>query len=118
MDQYRLFEVTSIRIKPARGPQAAEWWRQKGKDAFGVRPGTKSVTAYAVQFGFGGPYQLEVWREIESYGTYDRLDEDLLSSPQKYAGFDGIGDILEFGPTRLIGDWPESQFNPQPEQGG
>jgi hypothetical protein len=40
------------------------------------------------------------------------LDEDLASNPQKYAGFDGVSDVVEFGPTRLMGDWPESQFNP------
>ena len=54
-------------------------------------------------------------REIESYGTYDRLDEDLTSSPEKYAAFREVSDILEFGPTRLMGDWPESQFNPDEE---
>jgi hypothetical protein len=65
-----------------------------------------------VQFGFGGQYQLEVWREIEDYGTYDRLDEDLTAHPEKYAAFLGVNDILEFGPTRLMGEWPESQFIP------
>ena len=56
--------------------------------------GTKSVRAYAVQFGFGGEYQLEIWREIEGYGTYDRLDEDLTSSQEKYAAFREVSDIL------------------------
>jgi hypothetical protein len=110
--KYRIYEVTSIRIKPTKGRDAAAWWRDRGQAGFEARPGTKSVRAYAVQFGFGGQYQLEVWGEIESYGTYDQLDEDLASSPQKYAGFDGVSDVLEFGPTRLMGDWPESQFNP------
>jgi hypothetical protein len=110
MAEYRLYEVTSIRIKPNKGAQATEWWREKGKAAFEVSPGTKSVKAYAVQFGFGGEYQLEVWREIEDYGTYDRLDEDLFAHPEKYTAFRDVLDVLEFGPTRLMGDWPESQF--------
>ena len=115
MEKYRIYEGTSIKIKPNKGGDAAEWWRQKGKPAFAVSPGTKSVRAYAVQFGFGGEYQLEIWREIESYGTYDRLDEDLASSPEKYGAFREVSDILEFGPTRLMGDWPESQFDADEE---
>jgi hypothetical protein len=112
VENYRIYEVTSIRIKPNKGRDAVEWWHQRGKTAFETGPGTKSVSAYAVQFGFGGQYQLEVWREIESYGTYDRLDEDLVSNPEKYTGFRETSDFLEFGPTRLMGDWPESQFTP------
>lgn len=115
MEDYRIYEVTSIRIKPNKGGDAAEWWHQKGKAGFEVGPGTKSVRAYAVQFGFGGQYQLEIWREIESYGTYDRLDEDLVSNPEKYGAFREVDDILEFGATRLMGDWPESQFDPDQE---
>lgn len=115
MEEYRLYEVTSIRIKPGQGVAAVKWWDEKGKAAFEVSPGTKSVTAYGVQFGFGGQYQLEVWREIEDYGTYDRLDEDLVAHPEKYAAFSEVRDVLEFGPTRLMGDWPQSQFRPADE---
>ena len=115
MEKYRIYEVTSIRIKPNKGKDAVEWWHHKGKAAFEAGPGTNSVRAYAVQFGFGGQYQLEVWREIESYGSYDRLDVDLVSNPEKYTGFREVSDFLEFGPTRLMGDWHESQFNPDQE---
>lgn len=115
MEKYRIYEVTSIKIKPNKGGDAAEWRRQQGKAAFEVAPGTKSVRAHAVQFGFGGEYQLEIWREIEGYGTYDRLDEDLTSTPEKHAAFREVSDILEFGPTRLMGDWPESQSSPDQE---
>ena len=110
MQEYRLYEVTTAKVKPNKGGQAAEWWRQKGKEAFEVSPGTKSVKAFAVQFGFGGEYQLEIWREIEDYGSYDRLDEDLVANPQKYAAFWDTTDVLEFGPSRLMGEWPQSQF--------
>jgi hypothetical protein len=72
VEKYRIYEVTSIKVKPDKGGDAAEWWRQKGKVAFEVGPGTKSVRAYAVQFGFGGEYQLEIWREIDEYGSYDQ----------------------------------------------
>jgi hypothetical protein len=109
VEKYRIYEVASIKIKPDRWGDVAEWWRQKGRAAFEAGPGTKSVKAYARQFGFGGEYQVEVWREIESYGTYDRLDEDLFSNPEKYAAFREVSDILEFGPNRLMGEWPESQ---------
>jgi len=115
MEKYRIYEVNSIRIKPGKGAAVVEWWHEKGKAAYEVSPGTKSVKAYAVQFGFGGQYQLEIWREIEDYGTYDRLDQDILAHPENYAAFSGVNDILEVGPTPLMGDWPESQFSPPQE---
>lgn len=54
MEKYRIYEVTSIRIKPNKGGDAAGWWPEKGKATSEVSPGTKSVKAYAVQFGIGG----------------------------------------------------------------
>lgn len=111
MEKYRIHEVTTAKIKPGQGAAAVEWWHEKGKAAFEVSPGTKSVRAYAVQFGFGGEYQLEIWREIEEYGSYDRLDEDFTAHPGKYAAFFEVTDVLESGPTRLMGEWPESQFS-------
>jgi hypothetical protein len=111
MEKYRIYEVTSAKIKPGKGAAAVNWWHEKGKGAFEVSPGTKSVRAYGAQFGFGGEYQLEIWREIEEYGTYDRLDEDMAAHPEKYAAFFGVDDFLVFGPTRLMGEWPQSHFS-------
>jgi hypothetical protein len=110
VDKHRIYGVTIAKIKPGKGAAAVEWWHEKGKAGFEVSPGTKSVRAYAVQFGFGGEYQLEIWREIEEYGSCDRLDED-ITAPEKYAAFFEVTDVLEFGPTRLMGEWPQSQFS-------
>ena len=111
MDKYRIYEVTTTKGKPGKGAAAVEWWHEKGKAAFEVSPGTKSVRGYAVQFGFGGEYQLEIWREIEEYGSCDRRDEDFAAHPEKYAAFFEVTDVLEFGPTRRMGEWPQSQFS-------
>ncbi|HJX38329.1 MAG TPA: hypothetical protein VJ714_07010 [Anaerolineae bacterium] len=110
MEKYRIYEVTTVKIKPGKGAATATWWHDKGRAAFENSPGTKSVRVYGVQFGFGGEYQLEIWREIEEYGSYDRLDEDMTAHPEKYAAFSEATDVLEFGPTRLMGEWPQSQF--------
>ena len=48
---------------------------------------------------------------MDKYGTYDRLDEDITAHPEKYAAFLEVTDVLEFGPTRRMGEWPQSQFS-------
>jgi len=48
---------------------------------------------------------------VDKYGTYDRLDEDITAHPEKYAAFFEVTDVLEFGPTRRMGEWPQSQFS-------
>ena len=63
------------------GPNADEGLT--GRAAFESSRCTKSVKSYAVQLGFGPEYALEIWREIEDYGTYDRLDDDMLANPEK-----------------------------------
>jgi len=55
-----------------------------------------------------------LWEEVlavDKYGTYDRLDEDITAHPEKYAAFFEVTDVLEFGPTRRMGEWPQSQFS-------
>jgi hypothetical protein len=115
--KYRIYEVSTARIKPGKGAAVVKWWHEKGKAVYEVSPGTKSVKAYAVQFRLGSQYQLEIWREIEDYGTYDRLDEDVLAHPENYAAFDEATNMLEFGPRRLMGDWPQSQFGVPDDKG-
>lgn len=110
MGVYRLYHVSTAKFKPGKGNEAAKWWREKGKALAKSEPGTKSVRAYGRQFGLGGEYVLEIWREVEDYASFDRLDEDILANPQKYAAWREADDLFEWGPSRLMGDWPESHF--------
>ena len=110
MGIYRLYHVWTAKIKPGKGDEAAQWWREKGQVMTESRPGVKSVRAYAVQFGLGGEYRLEVWSEIENYAAFDRMDEDVLANPQKYAAWRESLDLFEWGPFRLMGDYPECFF--------
>lgn len=110
MGVYRLYVVWTAKIKPGKGDEYAKWWREKGKVMVESYPGTKSVRTYAAQFGLGGEYGLELWAEIENYAAFDRLDEDMLANPQKYAPLREAQDLVEWGPARLMGDYPESHF--------
>lgn len=115
MLEYRIYSVSTAKIKPGKENEAEKWWREKGKALFESAPSTKSVRAYGVQFGFGGEYGLEIWREVEDYASFDRLDEDLDANPQKYAGWVEARELLEWGQSRLMGDWPESHWSPPEE---
>lgn len=110
MGVYRLFQVNTAKIRPGKRDEAAKWWREKGRALIESEPGTKAVRAYAKQFGLGGEYGLEIWTEVEGYASFDRLDEDILANPQKYAAWREAKDLFEWGPGRLMGDWPESHF--------
>jgi hypothetical protein len=110
MGQYRIFIVSTAKARPGKVDEVAEWWREKGKPLFEATPGTKSVNAYTVQFGLGGEYGIEIWSEVEDYASFDRLDEDILDNPQKYGSWREARELIEWGPTRIMGDWPESQF--------
>ena len=110
MGKYRLYHVRTAKYKPGKANEAAKWWREKGKAMYESLPGVKSVRAYGPQFGLGGEYG-EIWIEIENYAVYDRWDEDVLANPQKYATLRREEqDLVEWGPSRLMGDWPESQL--------
>ncbi len=115
MAMYRMYDVGMVRIKPGKNAEALKWWQEKGKALLESLPGTKSLKAYAVQFGFGGEYNLQIWRELDSYGSYDRLDEDMFAHPEKYTAFAETMEFFEWGPAHLMGDWPESQLPPQAE---
>ena len=115
MEPYRIYVVSTAKVKPGKGSAAMKWWREKGKPMMEAAPGTKSVRAYAAQFGLGGEYGLEIWREVENYASFDRLDEDLDANPQKYAAWFEARELLEWGPSRLMGDWPESLFSADEE---
>ncbi len=110
MAQYRIYFVSTAKTRTGKGQDAVRWWNEKGKALFEATPGTKAVRAYTVQFGLGGEYGLEVWREVEDYAALDRLDEDILANPAKYAPWAESRELFEWGPARLMGDWPQSQF--------
>jgi len=110
MGVYRIYYVRTGKIKSGKADEAAKWWREKGKAMTESCPGVKSVKAYDAQYFLGGEYDLEIWIEIENYAAFDRVDEDFLANPQKYAALREAQDVVEWGPSRLMGEWPESQF--------
>jgi hypothetical protein len=108
MKEYRIFVVSTVKIKSGKTKEAVKWWKEKGKALFELTPGTKSVRAYAVQFGLGGEYTIEIWAERENYASFDLEDKDYIQNPQKYSAFKEAQELFDGGPTRIMGDWPES----------
>jgi len=96
MEEYRIFVVSTAKVKPGKTKEALKWWQEKGKALFESTPGTKSVRTYAVQFGLGGEYSI-----------------DIDQNPQKYSPFKEAQELFDWGPTRIMGDWPESVFTPE-----
>jgi hypothetical protein len=116
MEAYKIYHVSTAKIKPGKANEAVRWWQEKGKATYESSPGVKSAKAYGVQFSLGGDYGLEIWLEIENYAAYDRLDEDLEANPQKYAAFGEARDFFEWGPARVMGDWPQSSWSSPEEE--
>ncbi len=113
MKEYRIYVVSTAKIKSGKTKEAVKWWQEKGKALFELTPGTKSVRTYAVQFGLGGEYTIETWEEKENYASFDLEDKDYIQNPQKYSAFKEAQELFDFGPTRIMGDWPESMFIPE-----
>ncbi len=113
MDAYRLYFVTVGKFKDdASYEEATTWWREKGGPDLAAEPWTKSLQVYATQFRLGGEYSLEVWQEIENYAVLDEMDAWYFADPARAKA---KGDLwresaayFEWGPSRLMGDWPES----------
>jgi hypothetical protein len=111
MAMYRIYFVGTAKPKPGKSGAAAKWWHEKGMAFYESLPGVKSVHAYASQFDLGDTYGFEIWTEIENYAVMDRWDEDAAANPQKYGPLLGeFNDLFESGPSRLMGDWPESHL--------
>lgn len=114
MEAYKLYWVGRAKVKPGKYSEAVKWWREKGVPDILADPWTKSLKCYASQFGLGGEYTIEIWQEIESYGSFDQIDTDILENPDKYkkkqAMWDEANEYFEWGPNRLMGDWPESSL--------
>ena len=111
MDPYTIYHVSTFKILPGKRSEAIKWWREKGKAVAESLPGTRSVRAFAVQFGLG-PSHYEIWQEIDNYASYDRIDEELETTPEKYAAWGEAEGLIEWGPARIMGDWPESSWSP------
>jgi len=116
MEVYRIYMVGSAKIKPGKFVEATKWWSEKGAPEMASRPWTKSLKCFAGQFGLGGEYSIEIWQEIENYAALDQIDKWLLDNPGKAAEmmeiWKGADELFEWGPNRLMGDWPESSLLP------
>jgi len=113
MEEFRIYFVYTAKFKPGKRKEALKWWQEKGKAFKESFPGTKSVRAYAVQFGLGGEYYIEIWVEKENYASLDLLDKDIALNPQKYSPIKEAQELFDWGPSRIMGDWPESGFMPE-----
>ena len=116
MAEYKLFMVETANMKAGKGPEAARWWREKGLPHLRSLPWARSVKSYAVQFGLGGEYAIETWVEIEDYAAMDVMDNWWIEDPERAERTRNMwkeaAEYFEWGPTRLMGDWPESSLLP------
>ena len=116
MEAYKLYLVGSAKIKQGKFEEATKWWKEKGVPDILSRPWTKSLKCYASQFGLGGEYTIEVWQELENYATLDQMDAWIIKDPKRDAEIRKIwqeaDELFEWGPNRLMGDWPESSLLP------
>jgi len=113
MEEYRIYVVSTAKIKSGKTKEALKWWQEKGKALFESTPGTKSVRTYAVQFGLGGEYYIEIWAEKENYASFDLEDKEYIQNPQKYSALREAQEVFDWGPARIMGDWPEADFMPE-----
>ena len=113
MEEYRIYLVYTAKFKPGKSKEAVKWWQEKGKAMLESTPGAKSVRTYAAQFNIGGEYSCEIWTEVKNYAYFDLLDKDMEQNPQKYSPMREAQDLFDWGPTRIMGDWPESMFIPE-----
>jgi hypothetical protein len=116
MADYKIFMVSTFKIKSGKGVEATKFWREKGLPDIRSRPWVKSLRCYAGQFGLAGEYQIEIWEEIANYAAMDAMDKWFEEDPKRTARmiemWKGGSEYFEEGPTRLMGDWPESSLLP------
>ncbi len=110
MSDFRIFFVATSSSKPGKGSQGAQWMREKGQAFFESFAGVKSLQVFATQFGLGQALDLEFWFEIEDYAVMDRWDADMAANPQNYSLYGEYTDLFDSGPSRIMGDWPESRI--------
>ena len=97
MEKFRIYVVSTLKTKSGKTKETLKWWKEKGKAIIESSPGTKSVRTYAVQFGLGGEYDIEIWEEKENYASLDLLDKDIDQNPQKYSPFKEAQELFEIG---------------------
>ncbi len=116
MGSYKLYLVQTGKFKPGMWEEATKWWRETGDADLRAEPWTKSLQAYASQFGLGGSQDLEIWQEIENYAVLDQMDAwweaDQDRAKAKMDLWRGSLEFFEWGQCRLVGDWPESALMP------
>jgi hypothetical protein len=116
MTEYKLYMISSSKIKAGKFVEATKWWAEKGLPDLRSRPWAKSVQSYAAQFGLGGEYDIETWTEIEDYSAMDAMDNWIIEDQERAEKirkmWEEANDYFEWGPTRLMGDWPESSLLP------
>jgi hypothetical protein len=61
-------------------------------------------------------YYIEIWEEIENYAAMDAMDKWLEEDPKRAAKMRDMwkegNEYFEWGPAKLMGDWPESSLMP------
>jgi hypothetical protein len=116
MADYKLFMVGTAKIKPGKFVEATKWWKEKGIPDIKSRPYTESLRCYAGQFGLAGEYYIEIWQEIENYAAMDVMDTWIEEDPKRAQStrelWKAADELFEWGPSRLMGDWPESSLLP------
>jgi hypothetical protein len=109
MADFRIFYVATAAARPGKRGEAAQWWREKGQAHFESLSGVKSLQVFASQFLIGRKHGYEFWYELENYAVLDTWDAELEADPQKYGPpWMEFTELFEPGPTRIMGDWPES----------
>jgi len=83
MGSYKLYMVSTMKIRPGKFAEATKWWKEKGLPDARSRPWVKSLKCYAAQFGLAGEYGLEVWEEIENYAAMDSMDKWIEEDPKR-----------------------------------
>ncbi len=115
MDAYKLYFVTTGKFKDDSSfEEATRWWREKGGPDLAAEPWSKSLRVFATQFRLGGEHDLEVWQEIENYAVLDEMDEWFAADPDRAKAKQELWRescaYIEWGSSRLMGDWPESSL--------
>ena len=118
MATYGLYYVMTGKFRPGKGSEdVVKWWREKGAPDMLSNPGVKSVHAYAAQFDLAGDHNLEVWVEIENYAALDKMDDWYVANPDLAKTKEDLWKesdaYFEWGPARLMGDFPESALLPE-----
>jgi len=110
MSNYKLYLVSTAKIKPGKFVEATKWWKEKGLPDLQSRPWAKSVKSYAVQFRLGQEYEIETWTEIENYAALDAMDNWVIENEEIEKMWEEANDYFHWGQSRLMGDFPESSL--------